>query len=229
MAKTLYGVGVGPGDPELLTLKAVRVIKESDIILVPGEDPKNSVAYKIASQAVDLSKKTVIAVEMPMTKDEKVLEASHQEAANTIIKYLEEGKQVAFLTLGDPCVYSTYVYVHKKVKEAGKKTSIISGITSFCAAAALVNDSLAEKAEPIHILPASYQIEEALTLTGTKVLMKSGKKLGVVKKLLEEQNLQAVMVENCGMENEKVYYGTENINENAGYYSLIIVKDKKMQ
>jgi precorrin-2/cobalt-factor-2 C20-methyltransferase len=226
MAGILYGVGVGPGDPELLTLKAVRIMKESDILVVPGEVVENSVAYKIASGAVDLSDKELVSISMPMTKDEKVLEKAHQEAADNIMKYLKANKQVAFLTLGDPCVYSTYIYIHKRILEKGGKASIVSGITSFCAAAALVNDSLVEKAEPLHILPASYDIEGALKLTGTKVLMKSGKKMASVKQVLNNHDLDIVMVENCGMENEKVYYGAENINENAGYYSLIIAKDK---
>ncbi|MFA9376649.1 MAG: precorrin-2 C(20)-methyltransferase [Lachnotalea sp.] len=228
MAGILYGVGVGPGDPELLTLKAVRIITESDIIIVPGEQAQDSVAYKIASNAVDLSVKEVVAVSMPMTKNENLLERSHQDAANQVLEYMNQGKQVAFLTLGDPTVYSTYVYIHKRILETGAKAVIVSGIPSFCAAAALVNDSLVEKSEPLHIIPASYGIEEALKLSGTKVLMKAGKKIATVKQILKDNNLQAVMVENCGMENEKVYVGTDHINENAGYYSLIIVKDKKL-
>jgi len=163
---------------------------------------------------------------MPMTKDHELLEKSHAEAAKQIMDLLEEGKQVAFLTLGDPTVYSTYIYVHKRIAEAGFQTFIISGITSFCAAAALANDSLVEKAEPLHVIPASYDLEDALQLKGTKVLMKAGKKMESVKKTLKNHECQVVMVENCGMENEKIHYGAENINENAGYYSLLIVKDK---
>lgn len=226
MSGILYGVGVGPGDPELLTLKAVRIIKESDIIMVPGENPIESVAYQIAIGAVDLSNKEIVAVSMPMTKNHEQLEKSHQEAAQRVMEYLKQGKQVAFLTLGDPTVYSTYIYVHKRILAAGGKAVIVNGITSFCAAAALVNDSLVEKAEPLHVIPASYGIEDALKLPGTKVLMKAGKKIAAVKQIIKEQNMHAVMIENCGMENEKVYEGTDNINENAGYYSLIIVKEK---
>lgn len=226
MTGILYGIGVGPGDPELMTLKAVRIIKESDVIFVPGEVAKESIAYQIANGAVDLSEKEVIAVSMPMTKDKKILEQAHQAATEQIMKYLKENKQVAFLTLGDPCVYSTYVYVHKRILSEGATAKIISGITSFCAAAALVNDSLVEKSQPLHVLPASYDVKEALKLSGTKVLMKSGKKMAKVKEALMEHDYDVVMVENCGMEQEKVYYGAENIEENAGYYSLIIAKDK---
>lgn len=143
-----------------------------------------------------------------------------------IEKYLSEGKQVAFLTLGDPTVYSTYLYIHKRVQEHGYEVEIISGITSFCAVAARLNMGLAEKAEMLHVIPASYQIKDALQLPGTKVLMKAGRKMKEVKEQLLHLGVQAVMIENCGMENEKIYRCAEEIPEEAGYYSLIIVKEK---
>lgn len=101
----------------------------------------------------------------------------------------------------------------------------MSGITSFCAVAARLNMGLVEKAEPLHVIPASYQIEDALQLPGTKVLMKAGKKMARVKEELRNRNESAVMIENCGMENEKIYRSVEEIPEDAGYYSLIIVKE----
>lgn len=86
--------------------------------------------------------------------------------------------------------------------------------------------SLAENRQELHILPASYQIEKGLKLPGTKVLMKAGRKMADVKQILMEKGLDAEMVENCGMENEKVYLSAEEIPEQAGYYSLLIVKEK---
>ena len=77
------------------------------------------------------------------------------------------------------------------------------------------------------MLPASYDIEESLHLPGTKVLMKAGRKMGEVKRLLTEKEMDAVMVENCGMENEKIYFGAQEIPEQAGYYSLLVVKEKR--
>lgn len=223
----LYGVGVGPGDPELLTLKAVRIINESDIIAVPNTSKDKCAAYKIAKQAVsNIDNKEFLFINMPMTKDEEKLKKAHNEGRDIIIEKLKEGKSIAFLTLGDPCVYSTYIYIHKLVKEAGYETKIISGVTSFCAAAAKINEGLVEKSEELHVIPASYQIEESLDFPGTKVLMKSGKKIANVKEKIKEKNLKAVMVENCGMENEKVYEDVDSIPEDASYYSLIIVKEK---
>lgn len=227
MTGKLYGVGVGPGDPELLTLKAMRIIRESDVIALPGKEPKETLAYKIVVQAYpELSQKELLPIHMPMTKDPAVLEASHTEGAKKIADCLLQGKQVAFLTLGDTTVYSTYLYVHKKVQEMGYEVEIISGITSFCAVAARLNMGLVEKAEPLHVIPASYQIEDALKLPGTKVLMKAGKKMKNVKELLQQSSDEVVMIENCGMENEKIFRGADEIPEDAGYYSLIIVKEK---
>ena len=201
----LLGLGVGPGDPELLTIKALRIIQESDV------------------------SKPLIPIAMPMTKDKAVLEANHEKAADDIEACLKEGKQVAFLTLGDPTVYSTYMYVHKRILSRGYEVEIVSGITSFCAVAARLNRSLVEMAEPLHVIPATYkadEMNEILALPGTKVLMKTGRKLKQVKESILNSGQSAVMIENCGMETEKIYETAEEIPDAAGYYSLIIVKEK---
>lgn len=222
----LYGVGVGPGDPELLTIKALRLIKEGDVIAVPGEQAKESIAYQIVKGAYpELDEKLLLPIPMPMTKDARLLEENHKRGAEIIEGYLKEGRQVVFLTLGDPTVYSTYLYVHKKIQAMGYEVEIVSGIPSFCAVAARLNMGLVEKAQPLHVIPASYQIDEALQLPGTKVLMKAGKKMKEVKEKLKAMQADAVMIENCGMEEEQIYRTAEEIPEQAGYYSLIIVKE----
>ena len=229
MNGTLYGVGVGPGDPKLLTIKALRLIKENQIIAVPGNDIQKSVAYQIVKGAYEeLDGKTLIPVAMPMTKDPKVLEENHKKAADDVEEYLKKGENVVFLTLGDPTVYSTYLYVHKRILERGYEASIISGITSFTAVAARLNLGLVEMAEPLHVIPATYQAEDMdqiLKLPGTKVLMKSGKKMKQIKESILRSGQQAVMIENCGMPGEKIYRCAREIPEAAGYYSLILVKE----
>ena len=99
--------------------------------------------------------------------------------------------------------------------------------TAFCAAAARLNIGLVEKSEQLHVIPATYQALDALELPGTKILMKSGKKIVQVKERLKDMDAEALMVENCGMDNERIYTSTEEIPEDAGYYSLIIVKEKR--
>lgn len=226
MPGKIYGVGVGPGDPELMTLKAVRLIKSADVIAIPGKDRETCVAFGIAAKAVDeILKKEILPVVFPMTKDEEALEASHEKGARAAAEVLDTGKNVVFLTLGDPAVYSTYLYLHKRLVSWGYESEIVSGVPSFCAAAARLSVSLGEKSESIHILPGSYPIEKGLELSGTKVLMKSGKQIKLVKEALAARGMEAVMAENCGMENERLVFRTGDIPENAGYYSLLIVKD----
>lgn len=225
MSGTLYGIGIGPGDPELLTLKAVRIITQSPVIAVPGKTKEDTVAYRIVKQAIPtLDEKQCLEVYMPMTKEEKELERSHRQGAGQVIDCLKEGKDVAFLTLGDPTVYATYIYIHKRVQQEGFSTEIISGITSFCAVAARLDMGLVEKEEMLHVIPASYQIEDALKLPGVKVLMKAGKQMPKVKEQLRKLSCQVSMIENCGMENEHIYQSIEEIPDDAGYYSLLIVK-----
>ena len=110
MSGILYGIGVGPGDPELMTLKAVRLIQENEVVAVPGKTAKETMAYRIAVQAVpELEKKCLLAIDMPMVMDRAKMDLSHEAAADRIEVVLKMGKNVVFLTLGDPTVYSTYV------------------------------------------------------------------------------------------------------------------------
>ena len=228
MKGTLIGVGVGPGDPELMTLKAVRMIRENEVIAVPGKQPKETVAYQIAVQAApELADKTLLPLYMPMTMDAEERENNWKIAADTAEQQLEQGKNVVFLTLGDPTVYSTFSYVKKLVEEHGYQTATVSGITSFCAAAARMNVSLSEWNEPLHILPAPHNLEDELNYSGNCVLMKSGRKMDRVKQQLAQSGRDVVMVENCGMPEEKIYRGVEEIPDDAGYYSLIIAREPK--
>lgn len=223
---TLYGIGIGPGDPELLTLKAVRQIRECAVIAVPGKSPRDSVAYRIAVQAVpEIENKKLVAVDMPMTKNRAALDAFFQAGADMLEEYLRAGEDVAFLTLGDVTIYSTYLYLYPRIQERGYATAMINGIPSFCAAAARLNEGLAEGAEEIHIIPATYQTERSLAFPGTKVLMKAGRQMEKVKELLKGADLTVSMVENCCMEGERVCRSLEEIGETPGYYSLIIAKE----
>lgn len=227
MAGILYGIGVGPGEPDLMTIKAAKTIRACDVIAVPGVDFRASVAYNIALGAVEeLKDKKVVGMPMPMTKDRQVLDENYRQTACQIERWLDEGKQVGFLTLGDVTIYSTYLYVHRMVTEDGYHTEIINGIPSFCAAASRLNTGLVERSEELHVIPASYQVEEALKLPGTKIFMKAGRQIARVKEQLRMARADVVMVENCGMDGEKVYRGVEEMNENAGYYSLMIVRSQ---
>ena len=132
-----------------------------------------------------------------------------------------------FLTLGDPCVYSTFTYLQRRVEADGYKTALVSGITSFCAAAARLNIPLSEWNQQLHVIPAVHRLDTSLNEHGNYILMKSGKKMNQVKEILAQSNRDVLMVENCGMENEHVYRSVEEIPDSAGYYSLSLPKRKK--
>ncbi len=222
----LYGVGVGPGDKELLTLKAIRVLRESEVTAVPVMSGGNRAAYEIVEEYV--RDKDILELPMPMTKDFARLEASYTAIAQRLEGILKEGKSIAFITLGDVTIYSTYARINRIVQKHGFETELVPGITSFCAAAARLNMPLCERGEPLIILPASYeQTENMLNARGTKVLMKAGRRIGEVCDLLRGKGLaeKSVMVECCGMENERIYKGLDDVGENSSYFSIVIVKD----
>lgn len=225
MAGIMYGIGVGPGDPELMTLKAVKRIKSCDVIAIPHREKELCVAYKIARQAVpEIEDKDCIYLPMPMTKDPNVLKESHDLAAEAVMERLERGEDVGFINLGDVTIYSTCSYLLERLQKKGYETRFENGIPSFCAAAGILGMPLVSGAEELHIIPASYQIKEALDLPGVKVFMKSGKQLGKVKEEIRKKGLSAVMVENCTMPDETIYGSLEEIPDDAGYYSLLIVR-----
>ena len=246
MTGIFYGVGVGPGDPELLTIKAIRIMKECEMlaiaisdsqlenpkVIAPSEQEKYTavlqgcVAYHIALTAVpELKEKELLLLPMPMIKDKQQLKKIHEKDSDKVMELLDVGKSIAFITLGDPTIYSTVLYVHRRIQAENYKTYLIPGIPSFCAAAARMNIGLAENREKLHVIPASYDVEQSLKLSGTKVLMKAGKKIKEVKQILKENECQVELVENCGMKKERIYRNIDEIPEKTSYYSLMIVKE----
>ena len=222
MKGIFYAVGVGPGDPELMTIKAVKTIEKCSVIAVPASGASSNAALAIAGEHA--KGKIILECDMPMTRDQKVLDSCHDKSAAEIAGYLDKGMDVAFLTIGDPSVYSTVMYIHRRLGNAGYETRMIPGVTSFCGAAASLNVSLCEKNEELHVIPASYPGAMDDLGSGTLVLMKSGKSIMKVKDQLAGR--KAMMVECATMENEKIYRDLDELKEPSGYFSLIIVPDK---
>ena len=228
MAGTAYAVGVGPGDPELLTQKAVRLIRESCVIAFPGRKAEDSAAYRIAKAAVpEIKEKELVPVHMPMTRDVSALAEAHRKGAETLERYLDQGRDVVWLSLGDPAVYCSFSYLKSILEQDGYETVLVPGVTSFCAAAAELGTTLAEGEEPVHIFPAVHAGEDALDQPGTYVLMKSGSRMSGVKELLIKSGRDVQAVENCGMDGEKIYRSAEEIPDDAGYFTLIVAKEKR--
>lgn len=161
-----YGVGVGPGDPRLMTILAVETIRSCPVIAVPLRGSERGVAYQIARGMIDdLDAKVCVGFHVPMSKDRNVLTEAYQRAAADIIEKLREGKDVACLTLGDPTIYSSYIYLHRIVQASGFHTEIISGVPSFCAVSAKLGDSLVDRDEQLHVIPSSYGVHRSLQQT----------------------------------------------------------------
>lgn len=215
---TLYGIGVGPGDSELLTVKAVKTIEKCQVIVTPSATEDGvSIALETAKEYIKPDTEVVIK-HFPMGKKDRVIKAL--EAYEFIEARLREGKDVAFLTIGDPYVYSTYSHMLKHVRDCGFEVQTIPGITSFCAAASLVNKTLVVGDERLVVMPATKVGE----ITDEKfiVIMKVYKREEEVLKVLEEKGFNYVYASRVGREGETVLTDKEEILKLRDYMSLII-------
>lgn len=220
----LYGVGVGPGDPELLTLKARRIITQADVIAAPDKGSGERTALKIVSEWTQ--GKEILLCDAPMVRDPAQLEAAYTRSAERVIEQLDQGKDVAFLTLGDPSIYSTYIYTHRRVLARGYEAEIIPGVPSFCAVAAALGEGLCEGGDRLLIVPASHRdMEDCLAVDANLVFMKAGKETGKLREALASHGLldRAALVENCGMEGQRVFPRFADAGE-SGYFSVVVVK-----
>jgi len=222
----LYGVSVGPGDPELLTCKAVRVIREADVVAVPNIGHKRQTAYTICEAY--LEGKELLDCSTPMTKDRSIVLAAYDKIADDLCALLEAGKSVAYLCLGDIGVYSTYIYIHDIVVARGYEAEIIPGVTSFSASAARLGMALCEGPERLLVAPVmASDVDDILDVPANKVFMKSGKAVHELRdKLAARGQLEgASMVANCGLPDEKVFAHFADIDDDGDYFSVVIVKN----
>jgi len=234
---TLLGVGVGPGDPELMTLKALRALKEAPVIAVPkSSNPSiidaGSNALEIIKNSIDMDGKIILELSLPMTKDKAALKAGRDKAAAELAGMLEKGLDTAFVTLGDPMLYSTFSYLVPLVRQRLPDVRIeaIAGVTSFCAAACAAMLPLAEGGESVAVVPCAYDLEDvrqALKTSDTVILMKVNKALDGIIKLLEEESLlnNAVFVSKASRSDAEIVSDLKTLRgRDVGYFSLIIVK-----
>ena len=223
MSGILYGVSVGPGDPELLTLGALRIIDRCRIIAVPRTNGESTLALSIAEQAADMSGKECIFLDFPMTHDRELVKKSHENAADILCGRLSEGEDIAMLCLGDISVYSTFSYTADLVEERGFSCRRIAGVTSFCAAASACGIPLVSGSEPLIVIPASSDnYDELIGHEGTRVIMKSGRLSGELRKSLEGREI--FTVSDCGLKSERIYTRLEDIPEKGSYFTVTMVK-----
>ena len=223
----LYGVSVGPGDPELITLKAVRLIKECPVLAVPRTRGENTLALSIAMQTADIRGKEIVYTDFPMTRDKEVLAGNYERIAGLLAEYLEQGKNVAMLTIGDISIYSTFSYVGERVSQAGYPVRICAGVPCFCDIAAKTGKPLVSGSQALMVIPAGKEeLEPYMALEGTKVLMKSGGKLGKLQQYLAEKGLEdrALIAVNCGLPGEHFLSASQEIPEGNSYFTTVVVR-----
>ena len=240
MAGRLYVVGVGPGDPELLTLKASRILGEVGCICVPkGKEEGTSLALSIAEEAVSLEGKEIVEIYFPMIKtagassgDE--LDTQWAGAVDTLLHRLGRGVDVAFITIGDPCVYSTFFSIFDRLlsRSPGLSIEIVPGISSINAAAARAIVPLGLGDERIAILPANYpgDLDDVLLRFNTVVLMKVHKVFDEVVARLSRLDLlnASVYVSRAGMAGEQIRRDLKSVHkDDLDYFSLIIVRRQR--
>ncbi|MBR4504377.1 MAG: precorrin-2 C(20)-methyltransferase [Candidatus Methanomethylophilaceae archaeon] len=225
----LYGIGVGPGDPELLTLKAKRVIESSPILAKPvkkvGED---STAFKIIEPVVDLSKVEVIDLLFGMTGNNGDYWEFGKVAGDRVIEYLDQGKDVSLITLGDVSIYSTFMYLEQYVRGKGYETEIIPGIPSFCGGAAVARIPLTLGDQCLAIVPSAKDnpmVEEALDKFDNVVVMKAGKSVDKILGQMKGRGMGPecmTVISNVGMPDE--YVGPVRPGMEYGYFTTLIIK-----
>ncbi len=232
MAK-IYAVGVGPGDPELLTRKAERIIRSVPVICTPtGTADASSYALSIVEEFIDRGRQEVLVQIFPMRKDQEGLDPFWEKAAAEVAERIEAGRDVAFITIGDPFLYSTFLYLYRIFRDRYPHIPIevVPGITSVGAASVAAALPLGMAADRIAILPATYEDAELRrTFEGfdTVVLMKVSRVFDRVYAILKELGLEknAAFVRRVGSGEEEVVFDLERLlGERLDYLSLLIVK-----
>ena len=230
MRGTFYGIGVGPGDPELLTVKAIKAIEAADVLIAPKTEKKDgSVALEIARPYLKKDIEIVYQV-FPMVKnfadDSGAWEANKAE----ILALLNAGKNVAFLTLGDPMFYSTYIYVFRLLEHEDVDIVTIPGVPAFIAIGSRVGRPIVEGNDVFAVIPGTAdkaRLEEVMAVAGSAAVMKVYHNSTEIIDLLRRNNMtkEAVLVSRAGLDDEKIIYDLEaHADEKLNYLSTILTR-----
>jgi len=233
----LYGIGVGPGDPELITLKGARLLREADLVLTPvGARSESSLAESIVAPLLDASRQQVTEVVCPMQSNEQDRDGRWRTLAQQVAEQARAGKRVAFVTLGDPMFYSTFLYLLRELRSLAPEVpvEIVPGVSAVLAAAGLAELPLGLTDETFRVVPATAadaDLEAALAAPGTVVLLKVYRAFDRLRALLQRLGLeqQAVYVKRIGLSGQQVIRDLGQVTaEDLDYMSLLLVRREKV-
>lgn len=238
MNGTLYVIGTGPGDPDLLTIKAAKVVASCPVIFAPrGSKNGTSTALAIVSQAVACDGKKVVDLHFPMKKIRTGHEpapeilAAWRHAAEQILTHLDAGQNVCFPTLGDPAIYSTGYYLYETICGIRDDVNVefVPGVAAMSSCSAALATPICLGDEMVAVIPATFsddRLKEVLERFDTIVLMKVHRVIGRLVEVLASVELldRAVLVEKAGTSGERTISRIDRISEPLHYYSTIIVR-----
>ena len=229
MNGVLYGVGVGPGDPELITLKSLRLIKSTEVIAYPKLKGSKSFARNIIEEFIDLPK-VEIAIEIPMTVNRLPAQQAYNAAAQEISTHLNMGKNVVFLCEGDPFFYGSFMYLHSRLYKK-YLVEIIPGVSSMTACAAMAKKPLAARNEVLTVLPgplSKEELERRLADNNSSAIMKVGRHIKKIKSVIERLGLMdsSLYIERASLKEQKVLKLID-APEVAPYFSMVLVNKEE--
>ncbi|MEN8190248.1 MAG: precorrin-2 C(20)-methyltransferase [Thermodesulfobacteriota bacterium] len=242
MNTTLAIIGVGPGDPELLTVKAIRAVEKSSIIVTPkAKKNGNSTALSILEQGMDLAGKETLELHFPMKKiclgepPDAEVETAWRAAADAVLQHLDNGRNVVFPTLGDPAIYSTGYYLYQTIIEMRPEVEVnfTPGISAMSACSASTRQPICLGDDKLAVIPATFtpeRLEEILSSFDTIVLMKVHTVIDELRSLLDRLDLIhcSVLIERAGMADERIIGNLDEITGPLHYFSTIVVRKKSL-
>jgi precorrin-2/cobalt-factor-2 C20-methyltransferase len=228
---TLFAVGVGPGDPDLLTLKAVKALRAATVVFAAASS-KNDYSQALSIASPHMRADTpVVRLDFPMTRDDAVLKAAWEANARAVLEALARGDDAAFITLGDPMTYSTFLYLWRTMRDMdpSARVAVVPGVSSIQAAAAAAGFGLAESGQNLAVLSGvddPARLRRALEACDSAVILKAYKGFPALREMLKSMGLadRAILVSRCGLEGESITRGLADCPERPPYFSLILVK-----
>jgi precorrin-2/cobalt-factor-2 C20-methyltransferase len=233
-AGTLYGIGVGPGAPDLLTLRAVTALRRVRVVLAAAS-PKNEHSLALSIVAPHLRNDVdILRLDFPMTRDRQILEQAWSKNADTALTVLRSGRDAAFITLGDPLIYSTFGYLMRALLalEPGVSLCVIPGVTSYQEAAARTGTVLCQGEENLLLVPGingAGRLEQDIRLADSAVILKAYRNFNTIAEVLRANGRlgRSLFASRLGLEHEIILRGLENAPENPHYLSLVLVPPER--